>query len=118
MRWLCPNDATVILSEDDLLIGEKWRSGMRMDDGKENFMGGEYREIDPPSRLVFTHGWENSQLHPDHMTLVSVQLLNDANRTTMIFTHSNLPTAASRDGHIEGWSGAFDNLAALLEHLA
>jgi hypothetical protein len=35
----------------------------------------------------------------------------------MTFTQASLATASSRDGHAEGWSGAFNNLEALLQEL-
>lgn len=116
-RWSCPKDFTLLFSEGDLREGGNWRVGMRSPEGQEHVMGGQYREIVAPRRLVFTHGWENDELHPGHQTLVTVQLEEDDGRTVMTFTQSKLATASSRDGHAQGWSGAFDNLHNLLHQL-
>jgi uncharacterized protein YndB with AHSA1/START domain len=118
MKWSCPQECSMLLAEGDLRVGGKWRVGMREPDGEDAFMHGEYLEIEEPSRLVYTHGWEDSKLHPGHMTQVSVQLFENNGQTTMIFTQTKLPTVASRDGHGEGWSSAFESLAKYLESLA
>lgn len=117
LRWSCPKDFTMLFSEGDLRLGGAWRAGMRSPAGREYVMFGEYREIVPPERLVFTHGWEADEIHDGWETLVTVQLEAQDGRTLMTFTQSNLATAASRDGHAEGWSGAFDNLATYLQQL-
>lgn len=115
MRWSCPKDFTMLFCEGDLRVGGAWRAGMRAPDGHEYVMGGVYREIAPPERLVFTHGWEEDELHDGHETLVTVVLEDENDGTKMTFTQSHLATASSRDGHAEGWSGAFDNLDAYLQ---
>jgi len=117
LRWCCPKDFVVLFGEGDLRVGGKWRAGMRSPDGKEYVMGGEYREIEEPERLVFTHGWEEDEIHDNHETLVTVLLEEKEGRTMMTFTQTNLATASSRDGHAEGWSGAFDNLANYLHQV-
>ncbi|HEX8551721.1 MAG TPA: SRPBCC domain-containing protein [Abditibacteriaceae bacterium] len=116
-RWSCPKDFVVLFSEAALQSGGAWRVGMRSPEGREYVMFGEYSEIEPPSRLVFTHGWEADELHDGHETLVTVRLDETDGRTTMTFTQSNLATASSRAGHAEGWTGAFDNLRSLLQQL-
>lgn len=110
LHWSCPSGFITLFSESNLENGGAWRTGMRSPEGQEYVMRGEYREIAPPERLVFTHGWERDELHDGHETLVSVHLEENGGRTKMTFTQSNLATASSRDGHAEGWSGAFDNL--------
>ena len=114
-RWLFPKDFTLLFSDGDVRAGGKWRSGIRAPDGEESVMGGEYSEVTPPQRLAFSHGWENSKLHPGHFTQIVVELEAMEGKTKMIFTQSNLATVASRDGHSEGWSGVIENLAAYLE---
>jgi uncharacterized protein YndB with AHSA1/START domain len=114
LRWSCPRDFAMLFSEGDLRVGGNWRAGMRSPEGREYVMGGEYREIAEPERLVFTHGWEDDEIHDGHETLVTVLLEESSGRTTMTFSQANLATASSRDGHAEGWRGAFDNLEAYL----
>ena len=115
MRWSCPKDFTLLFCEGDLQVGGAWRAGMRSPDGEEFVMGGKYREITAPKRLEFTHGWENDANWPGHETLVTVVLKETDGGTKMTFIQTKLASASSRDGHAEGWSGAFDNLAAYLQ---
>ncbi|MBV9471032.1 MAG: SRPBCC domain-containing protein [Abitibacteriaceae bacterium] len=117
LRWSCPKDFIVLFSESDLRAGGGWRVGMRSPEGREYVMFGKYRKIIEPERLVFTHNWEEDEIHDGHETLVTVQLEEKAGRTIMMFTQSNLATASSRDGHAEGWSGAFDLLNNYLHEL-
>jgi len=117
LHWSCPKDFTMLFGEGDLRLGGVWRAGMCSPEGREYVMFGEYREIAPPARLAFTHGWEEDEIHDGHETLVTVQLEEQDGRTLMTFTQSNLATASSRDGHAEGWSGAFDNLDIYLQEL-
>jgi uncharacterized protein YndB with AHSA1/START domain len=117
LRWSCPKDFIVLFSESDLRPGGDWRVRMRSPEGREYVMFGEYREIIEPERLVFTHGWEEDEIHDGHETLVTVQLEEQDGRTIMTFTQSNLATASSRDGHAGGWGGAFDNLNKCLREM-
>jgi uncharacterized protein YndB with AHSA1/START domain len=115
MKWSCPKDFTMLFCEGDLRTGGAWRAGMRSPEGEEYVMRGVYREIVPPGQLAFTHGWEEDELHDGHETLVTVVLEEHGSGTKMIFTQTNLATASSRDGHAQGWSGAFDNLDTYLQ---
>jgi len=118
MRWLCPAGFEVLFAEVDLRTGGKWRSGMRSPDGNEYVAGGEYREIDQPSRLVLTHKWERNDLEPRATTEISVTLNERDGKTDMIFVQSGLGSADSALSHKGGWTGAFDNLARLAITLA
>ena len=117
MKWSCPQQCSMLLAESDLRVGGQWRVGMREPDGEKAFMHGEYLEIEAPWRLVMTHGWEDSKLHPGHTTQICVELFQNAGRTKMIFTQTKLPTIASRDGHGEGWNSAFESLSNYLHQI-
>lgn len=118
MRWLCPAGFHVLFAEVDLKIGGKWRSGMRSPEGNEYIAGGEYLEIDRPSRLVLTHIWESNDLEPRANTEIIVTLNERDGKTDMIFVQSGLGSAESASSHKRGWTGAFDNLARLASALA
>ncbi|VTZ52629.1 Activator of Hsp90 ATPase 1 family protein [Methylocella tundrae] len=117
MRWLCPAGFTVLFAEVDLRIGGKWRSGMRSPDGNDYIAGGEYLEIDRPSRLVLTHIWERNDLEPRANTEIIVTLNERDGKTDMVFIQSGLGTRESAASHKWGWTGAFDNLARLASSL-
>jgi uncharacterized protein YndB with AHSA1/START domain len=113
-RWICPKDFNVTFCEGELRPGGKWRTGMRSPDGTVHICAGEYREIVPPSTLVFTHAWEDEKGQLGRQTLVSVTFFDENEKTFMRFKQSDFDSVESRDGHEDGWTGAFYNLSTYL----
>jgi uncharacterized protein YndB with AHSA1/START domain len=65
---------------------------------------GEYVEIDPPRRVVFTFGWETeSSPEPPGSTTVEVTLVPDGNGTLLRLVHRGIPDEI-RAGSDEGWA--------------
>jgi uncharacterized protein YndB with AHSA1/START domain len=61
-RWYPPGaDWDTPVAEVDLRVGGRLRVVMRSPDGQE-FGGGDYREITPPTRLVLTWAWDRSDV--------------------------------------------------------
>ncbi len=113
-HWSAPKGFTLPVSEGELRPGGKWRSCMVTPDGKELWLGGEYREIVEPSRLVFTHAWD-SEGKPGPETLVTVTLVERGGKTEMTFRQTGFDSVESRQGHSEGWNECFDLLEELLK---
>lgn len=66
---------------------------------------GEFVEIDPPRRLVYTWGWEpgaSSTVAPGSTT-IEFDLTATPTGTHLRFRHSDLPTADSAEQHGHGW---------------
>lgn len=84
-------------------------------------MRGEFVEIDPPQRLVFTWGWEQFDGAPDGMKVepgkstVEVTLVRDGDGTIVRLRHSGLPTEAALQFHSAGWNLTIDRLVAVSE---
>jgi uncharacterized protein YndB with AHSA1/START domain len=72
-------------------------------DGDHSALG-EYVEISPPDRVVFTWGWESekSVVRPGSST-VEVTLTPDGDHTIVRLVHSDLPSDDSADAHGTGW---------------
>jgi uncharacterized protein YndB with AHSA1/START domain len=115
-KWGAPNAFAVTLSEGDLRVGGRWRGGMKSPEYGELFVGGVYREIKEPERLVFTHQWEEKGDKPGVETVVTIEFSEKEGKTTMVFTQSGFEAADSRDSHSEGWGECFDKLVKVLEH--
>ena len=113
-RWWAPAGFTTTVAEIDLRVGGTYRIGMKSPDGEVLFVSGVYREIQPPSKLVFTWAWDEDGA-PGHESLVTVEFIARGNATDVIFTHGQLLDAESRDKHAHGWTGCFDKLAALFQ---
>jgi uncharacterized protein YndB with AHSA1/START domain len=100
--------------EVDLREGGRYVLRMRDDEtGHLHVVGGEYREIDRPRRLVYTWCWEGADgLHPGHVSLVTVDFIATDEGTTVVLEHGGLASEESRERHTAGWNGTLDNLAS------
>ena len=77
----------------------------RVDMGGGRIMVGEYLELVPHERIVFTFGWEPTDGAPavaPGSTRVEVVLIDDAGDTILTLRHSGLRTVAA-DEHRSGW---------------
>jgi uncharacterized protein YndB with AHSA1/START domain len=68
---------------------------------------GEFVELDPPNRLVFTWGWEPAEkddprLAPGSST-IEIELTPEGDGTMLRFVHRDLPSVAAADSHSVGW---------------
>lgn len=64
---------------------------------------GEFVEVEPPHRVVFTWGWEEHPLVPPGSSTVEVLLEEDDDTTIVTLTHRGLPSAEERTNHGHGW---------------
>jgi uncharacterized protein YndB with AHSA1/START domain len=74
---------------------------------------GEFVEVDPPHRVVFTWGWERGgeSSVPPGSTTVEIELVPDGDRTILRFTHRDLPSAEAVRAHAHGWDHYLGRLA-------
>ena len=79
--------------------GGYYRVGMR--DGVQ--AAGEFVEIDPPRRVVFTWGWTHDHAVPPGTTRVVVTLQAEDGGTRVVLRHHGLPDDEQRDHHRKGW---------------
>jgi uncharacterized protein YndB with AHSA1/START domain len=75
----------------------------RLDMNGRNVAVGEFVEVDPYRRVVFTWGWdgENNPVPPGSST-VEITLIPVGNETILRLRHLGLP-AEQRDPHGQGW---------------
>ena len=112
--WSCPQGFTIPFGESDVRSGGKWRTCMVSPDGVKLWLGGVWKEIDPPKRLSFTHAWEDKNGNPQIESLVTVVFEDLGDKTKMIFQQTGFSSKASRDGHEDGWNECFDKLVSYL----
>jgi uncharacterized protein YndB with AHSA1/START domain len=68
-----------------------------------NTARGEFKEVVPVHRLVYSWGWENSQMGvPPGSSQVEIDLIAQDPGTLLRFTHSGLPESAI-ESHTKGW---------------
>jgi uncharacterized protein YndB with AHSA1/START domain len=98
--------------EVDLRVGGRYLLRMHDDEGNDHIVGGEYREIERPHRLVYTWCWQGEGgPHPGHVSLVTVEFRDEGDSTTVVLEHGGLASEQSREGHGVGWNATLDNLA-------
>jgi uncharacterized protein YndB with AHSA1/START domain len=108
---------SVPVCEIDLRVGGKWRFVNRHPRGEAAFHG-EYQEITPPSRLVFTEIFEE---FPDAVSVVTTEFTDEAGRTRMTAT-VRYPSLEVRDmvlasGMDRGAGISYDRLEDLVAEL-
>jgi uncharacterized protein YndB with AHSA1/START domain len=123
--WIDAVPETVFpyLVEPDLLttwIGEEsWndpRPGgvFRLKFDSENVSRGEFVEIDPPRRVVYTWGSEERASLPVGSTTVAFDLEQENGGTRVRLRHSGLPNEHEVEQHTKGW----DHFLPLLAQVA
>jgi uncharacterized protein YndB with AHSA1/START domain len=71
--------------------------------GGQHQATGEYLEVDPPNRVLFTFGWEAPDAAiPPGGSLIEIVLVPDGSATVLRFKHTNLPENTVAD-HTVGW---------------
>ena len=123
-KWYGPNGFTVPVAEMDVRVGGKRLVCMEMqtpNGARQMWTTGEYREVVPTTRLVFTESMADEHgnvvspaamgMGDDHplTTEVTVQLADLDGRTKMVLTHAGMP--GNQQGAGSGWQQAFDKLA-------
>jgi uncharacterized protein YndB with AHSA1/START domain len=83
----------------------------RVDLNGDHISRGEFVELDPPNRVVFSFGWEadTSIVKPGQST-VEVELVPEGEATLVRLTHRDLPQE-SRESHTHGWGHYLPRLA-------
>jgi uncharacterized protein YndB with AHSA1/START domain len=94
-------------------VGRAYRIAMQPPDGDLFYLAGEFREVDPPERLVYTFRWEDPT-PDDRETVVTLSLRDVGERTEVDFTQEAFATEERRALHERGWSDSFEKLERLL----
>lgn len=84
----------------------------RVDVNGRDIVRGEFGEVVPFRKSVFTWGWEGSPSVPPASTRVEIFLVPDGEGTLLRLRHVGLPEA-EREAHIKGWDHYLGRLAIL-----
>ena len=96
----------------DLRPGGKWSTLAIGVDGSKSTVGGEYLEVDPPRRLVYTWrpSWDNFK-----ETTVRYDLVPTVTGTRLLVTHTGFgDRAVQADGTGDGWKRVLDWLGEFI----
>jgi uncharacterized protein YndB with AHSA1/START domain len=121
-RWWAPKSHGVALSvcEADVRVGGSYRYVLRLREGAEVGFSGEYREVAPYSRLVYTQVFE--PMAEAGAVMITVQFEEHAGKTRMT-SHELYPSKEAREaalsaGMEHGMRETMDQLDELVASLA
>lgn len=112
-RWWGPEGFAIAAIQFEPRVGEQYRIEMQPPDGEAFNLIGEFREVDPPSRLAFTFVW--AEPDPDDVeTLVELTFRGPGEGTEVALRQGPFKTEARWELHRDGWGDSFDKLERLL----
>jgi uncharacterized protein YndB with AHSA1/START domain len=113
-RWWGPHGFTTPAIDLDLRVGGGYRFAMQPPAGELFHLAGEYLEIDPPTRLVYTFRWEEPD-PDDRETVVTLSLHDAAGATEVALSQGRFATGARLALHRDGWTDSMEKLRHLVE---
>ena len=120
-NWWGPRKYELAHCEMDFRPGGKYRFVHRDPEGQvEHGFRGEFKEIVPPERIVWTFEYEGM---PGHISIDTLTMQDLGGGKTRVTTRSLFDSTEDRDGMLqsgmeEGAAETWDRLAELLERMA
>jgi uncharacterized protein YndB with AHSA1/START domain len=111
--WAAQHGWSTSNAEVDLRPQGRYRLSMRDPVADAEYtVFGDYREVTPPTRLVYTWTWDGE---PEVMrgsagSLVTVEFVPAGDETEVTVTHERFADDHIAGLHREGWTGCLDNL--------
>jgi len=112
-KWWGPRGFTAPSVEVDLRVGGSYRIAMQPPEGDVFYLEGEFREVDPPTRLAYTFRWEDPD-PDDRETVVTLSLRDLGDSTELVFAQGTFAVEGRRALHEEGWTDTLDRLQELM----
>ncbi|QTG82121.1 SRPBCC family protein [Arthrobacter crystallopoietes] len=115
-KWWGPAGFTLPAATTDFRVGGSYRFSMQPPEGELFHLAGEFLEIEPPVRLVYTFRWEEPA-PDDRQTVVVLLLEEEANATRIFLEQRSFATEERLELHRAGWTESFAKLRELLSSL-
>lgn len=110
--WIGPEGIACPVSFLEPFVGGTFQIQMKISEDNSFPVVGVFREIEAPTRIVFSWGRAGDTSSP---SIITVLLKAIDGHTELTLQHAGLLTAESRDAHAIGWTGTLNKLA---RHLA
>ena len=131
MQWWGPKGFTAPVCKIDFRVGGKFLCCMKSPDGQEGWNGGEYHEIVPHEKIVYSLYFADSQgkkVDPAQLG-IEHEAIEDARDVVIFEDFGNGQTKltmignetmeeAKNSGQVEGWNEILDKVAAVVAGLA
>ncbi len=115
-KWLPPHGFTARVHHLDPRVGGTWRmtfTNFSAGQGQGHSFGGEYLELVPDSKLVYTSVFDDPNL-PGVMT-TTVEMRPVTGGTEVHFTQAGVPAVIPPEACYLGWQASLSLLAQLVE---
>jgi uncharacterized protein YndB with AHSA1/START domain len=109
-QWWGPEGVQIQSLVADARTGGKYRWDLINREGEEMSVFGEYRELIPGKKIVFTWKWDDDDVWENRNSIVTVELSDRDGGTEVRLKHEQLPSEESRDRHNDGWNSVLDRL--------
>ncbi len=112
-KWWGPSGFTCPSVKFDPHVGGSYRIAMQPPEGDLFYLSGEFREIEPPTRLAYTFRWEDPD-PDDQETVVTLSLGDLGESTELVLAQGPFATEPRRALHEAGWTDGFARLGELM----
>jgi uncharacterized protein YndB with AHSA1/START domain len=109
-QWWGPEGVRTRNFAADTQAGGKYRWDLINQGGEEMSVFGEYRELVPGKKIVFTWKWDDDDVWANRNSIVTVELSDRDGGTELLLKHEQLPSKESCDRHNDGWNSVLDRL--------
>jgi uncharacterized protein YndB with AHSA1/START domain len=110
-QWWGPHHTRCITAEADLRVGGRFRTVIDEPGVGQHEVSGEYLEIEPDTKLVFSWAWVST---PDRISRVSVRFEAVGEGTEVTLKHDQFVEAESALRHTRGWTHSLERLEAFI----
>lgn len=113
-EWFAPEGVRTRSIAADVRVGGKYRWDLITQEGEDWAAFGEYRELVPGKKIMFTWQWDDDQAWKNQISVVTVELFDRRGGTELRLRHEQLPSVESCDRHNEGWNTLLNRLEEFL----
>ena len=117
-QWFGPENVRTRDLVAETRVGGKFRWDLTNAEGEEMTVQGEYRDLQPARKIVFTWQWQDDETWENHNSVVTVELFDTVGGTELRLLHEHLPSEESRDNHNDGWKSLLNQLDEFLNEKA
>jgi uncharacterized protein YndB with AHSA1/START domain len=116
-QWFGPENVRTRKLVAETRVGGKFRWDLTSPEGEEMTVEGEYRDLQPGKKIVFTWQWQDDEAWQHHNSIVTLELSDAPGGTELRLLHQDLPSEESRDRHTEGWNSLLNELKKFLREI-
>lgn len=113
-RWIAPDGFTCTVHSMEVKVGGKFKMSFKnFTTGKSHSFGGEYLELIPNEKLVYTDVFDDTNLPGTMKTTVILRKVSCGTELTVV--QENIPSVIPLEHCYLGWQQSLQYLAKLVE---